>query len=421
MKLTPDSTDTPEDPGKLKDVQQEDYPESIKGLLSDTCLEYLTELDKAIKLLSDAGADILPEVTAERDGIINALESLKGDVSFFEPQKLEGALATIKRINATLEARRQAPAKSLAHLESILPDVFTMANSIVANALPTGIIDGVEHKLNVSNKGKLKILFTGSIEEKDKVGNKIEYTRPFTEFDRLVQEAVTTLYEYGNDYMTVAMIYRQMTGKTDTENCSAEIAKAIDTSINKQSVTRVAIDASEEFEKRKIKDKDGNPVIYRQRRYLLNVDIDEIESGGRVVKVYRINQRPIVYAYSLYKQEVLTTDVKLLDIKKLDKTGRITARSVAQNGRRMIIRQYLLRRIAVMKRDHEQKKPKQSRRILFDTIFDEASITNSTKKVHLLAREFVSQCLDYWQAMDYIKGYEVVKDGIAFRGFDVQL
>ena len=82
---------------------------------------------------------------------------------------------------------------------------------------------------------------------------------------------------------------------------------------------------------------------------------------------------------------------------------------------------YMLRRIAVMKRDKKNKVQIQSNIILFDTLFREAGTATADRKQTWLNRNFCFEVLDYWKATGFIRDYHQQTKGRSITGIEICL
>ena len=129
--------------------------------------------------------------------------------------------------------------------------------------------------------------------------------------------------------------------------------------------------------------------------------------------------------------QLLTVKSSLLDIKEVDATGKATETRIANTDSRIVIRGYLLRRVAVINHDHKAaadalRKYNERRRhnkdlpakqledftkqtpvILFDTVFSETGITTKDRGQLAEYRKYAAAVLDYWTAEGYIDGYSL--------------
>lgn len=306
-------------------------------------------------------------------------------------------------------------------LQSKLPEWHTMPIQKLASELQHDIINGGAIDLIVAGKGKKSEITSYVLATYDQPEAITMTGKPYTEFDRQVQDAVSSLWEYGHKshIVTPDMVARAMTHKTNTEKVSPQFKGAVTKSIEKMWAIRIELDASEEIKKRKIS-QDGKPVnklIYNGN--LLALEKIEIGAGGKTVKGYHILREPILLSYAKMTKQLATVDARLLDIKEVDKKGNVTTVSIKSNEARVAVNGYLLRRIAVMKNDRTHKKTKQSNIILFDTLFEETGIPQDSNARRI--KDYTFQVLDYFKAMNYIKGYTKRKNRKSFDAVIIDL
>ena len=174
------------------------------------------------------------------------------------------------------------------------------------------------------------------------------------------------------------------------------------------------------------------------------------KNGGQTVNAYRLNSEPIILTYSKMTKQILTVPAEYIAIekvkenpltKKLEKSGEL----LMMNAERQAMTGYLLRRIAIMKRDREKAKEalrkynnsrkkdpeleektladfrEQSEAILFDSIFEDAGIKIISRDKALDNRNFCFDVLDYQEAVGNIKGYEKQTKGRSITGVKILL
>lgn len=406
--------------------------------------------------------DLLPLIQEELEAVeqenggeeISFTEFMRNtDPETGEPIKsiFERCLDRAKERKETAEAATRLAA-DLPRLQSVIPTKHTMPNNYLANELQHGgIIDAGRLNLPVLGDGKQARrggeLITTAVIATYQPGEGVTIKGNFTEYDRQVQDAICSLWEYGDiDHtFTPAMVYRAMTNGKDTAAPSPQQIGAVTRSIEKQRHIFVQVDASAEFEKRGITDANGKPIRFKVDDYLLSLKGLEVTAGGKTVKGYYIKEAPLLLTYSRMTKQLLTVKSDLLDIRRIDSKGCI-CESVSNTESRITIKGYLLRRIEILKydiarakdncrkyRNRRKKDPtlpekqpadfmQQSNRVLFETIFAETGQTSTNREIQRRNRDYAMQCLDYWKATEHIKGYSVVKgERGAIRGIDLQI
>lgn len=302
----------------------------------------------------------------------------------------------------------------LPQLSSVIPQQHVIPNNKLANSLTKDIIDAGAIDLVVSGRGKSEIT-TRCILSYEGEQVKLSSRQPFTEYDRQVADAVTSLYEYGDEshIITAATVYRAMVHATDTETPSPQQIGAVTRSLDKMRFVRVQIDCSEELTRRKLSLNGAQVTGGKIDTYLLALDKIEVTAGGQKVTAYKVIKTPILYDYSRLTGQVITVPAALLDIR--DKDGA----KVANTDRRIAIKGYLMRRISVMKGKSGNR---QSNHILYASIYDEVNDGKElTRRDQQLIREYIALVLNSWKREGFIKGYTELAQGRKKTGVEVSV
>lgn len=288
-------------------------------------------------------------------------------------------------------------------LRGQMPEKHSMSIQKLANELQHDIINSGALDLVVANKGKKTEISTYVLATyEDQNGVTIQGKQNYTEFDRQIQDAVCSLYEYGNDekIFTPDMLFRAMTHKRGT-NPSPQQVGAVRKSIEKQRRIHVYVDATEEMKKRGVA---SSSVVFDD--FLLSLKAVNVRSGNKTITAYKINAEPILLTYAKMTKQLATVPAELLDIKEVT-NGKLTDLSIANSDARIAVKGYLLRRIAVMKRNQNQ-----SNIILFSTLFEETGLKNDSNAVK--TKQYAFQVLDFFTAKGFVKGYEKRKSGNSY-------
>lgn len=319
---------------------------------------------------------------------------------------LELLQSLVNKENITAEEVRQA----LPQLTSILPQKHVMPNNKLANKLTSfdnsQLINAEAIDLVVSGRGKAEVTTRCVLSyEGDSVT--LSSRQPFTEYDRNVADAVTSLYEYGDPshIITPATVYRTMVHQTNRETPSAQTLGAVTRSLDKMRFVRVQIDCTDELTRRKANLNGTQITSGKIDTYLLALDKIEVIASGKKVTAYKIIKAPVLYDYARLTNQVLTVPATLLDIP-----------NQSNSEQRINIKGYLMRRIKVM-----QGRTPQSNRILFEKIFEAAGKSDADKNEKKRIRDYTKAVLDYWKSEKFIKGYTIAKAGKSVIGVDIQL
>lgn len=322
---------------------------------------------------------------------------------------------------------------SIPQLHSITPTQHIIPNNKITNALSAGHISFSEHiedffPVRVSKSKAKKEIISSIMVAYEGENVQITGRRPFTEYDRNVYNAVVSLYVQGDPQhvMSPAMIYRAMTGLPEASSPSPQQIGAVSKSIDKMRFTRVLIDCAEELKQRKAHI-NGVPIVNGKiDTYLLNADGAQISAGGHTIEAYRINRPPILYEYSRAVNQVLTVPADLLAIKEADEKG-VYNSFIPNTESRIPVKGYLLRRIEGMKGKNALNSNVISL-ISYDKdgkhhqgIYEIYGKPNPSTKDATSIRSFISDVLDFWVSVKYIKGYSFVKEGKKLVGVKIDV
>lgn len=401
-------------------------------------------LDDVLSLM-ELNGDPITEENGEpiENPFISLIERAKQRKADYEAA--QEITATVKQLEAELPM-----------LQAIVPTKHTMPNNALMNALqsgqkhdngtaPTPIIGAGEFDLPVvRDNAKLRrkeiTAFTmvsceADNEELQFIGGKM------TEYERQVSDAVISLFLEAQaqklpPVFTTDMIFRAMPGGGD--KASAQQKGAITKAIDKMRRLKVVVDATAELQQRGVIGKDQKFTI--DDYYISAAKAEyKVKNGGQIVAAYKLHAEPPILKYSKATKQLITVDAKYLEVKKV-KQGTVSSELVAMTGNRQAMTGYMLRRIAVMKKDLEaarealrlynirrrkdptlEEKPlaafrKQSDTILFATLFAETGTETTNRDRAMDNRKFCFDVLDYWKATGYIKGYAQQTKGRSITG-----
>lgn len=316
-------------------------------------------------------------------------------------------------------------------LNSVLPKNHVIPNNKLANIMPRGIIGIGRITLEESRRGAKKPVKTSCILTYEGDNVHLSGRHPFTEYDRNVYNAVSSLYVYGDQshIVTPAMVYRAMTGLTDSEKPTAGQLEAVMRSLDNMRFTRARIDCTEELNARRItlnsKQINGGEID----TYLLTADVIKVQTGGQTVWAYRIIKPPILYEYAAAVKQVLTVPASVLNVKEIgemivDGVKKLTIGPRLSNTEsRILIKGYLIRRIEGMKGKNSLNNPVIA---LYDYerdgethkgLYSIAGKPNAKGLEAKRIRTDVGTMLTYWAATGYIKSFEVQTQGRKITGY----
>ena len=319
------------------------------------------------------------------------------------------------------------------HLTSVLPEKYVVPNNKLANTMTRGIIDIGRITLEESRRGAKKLVETTCILTYEGDNVHLSGRQPFTEYDRNVYNAVSSLYVYGDQshVVTPAMVYRAMTGLTDSEKPTAGQLAAVTRSLDKMRFIRARIDCTEELKARRItlnsKQINGGEID----TYLLTADAIKVQAGGQTVRAYRIIKTPILYEYAAAVKQVLTLPASVLDVKEISEVTVDGAKKLTIGARlpntesRILIKGYLIRRIEGMKGKNGLNNPVIA---LYDYqrdgethqgLYSIAGKPDADRKEMQRIREDADKMLAYWAATGYIKAFEAQTERKKITGYKI--
>lgn len=302
----------------------------------------------------------------------------------------------------------------LPKLQSLIPQKHLIPNNKLANSLTKDIIGAGIIELKVSGKKEPELL-TRCILNYEGDNVKLSSRQPFTEYDRNVADAVTSLYEYGDSshIITAAQVYRAMVHATKTETPSAQQIGAVTKSLDKMRFVRVQIDCSQELTRRKVSLNGAQVTSGKIDTYLLALEKIEVTAGGQRVSAYKIMKPPILYEYSSLTRQVLTVPAALLDVR--DNTGV----KVSNTELRIAAKGYLLRRISVMK---GKSGARQSHTIKYSSLYEEVCPGQTLRRVEQQRlRDYTAIVLENWTWKGFISGYTETLQGNKKIGVEIKL
>ncbi len=324
-------------------------------------------------------------------------------------------------------------------LTSVLPENLIVANNKLANQMTRkGLVDFGEFSLIVSpQKKNRKPIETTVMLTYEGENVKLTGRQDITEFDRLVYNAIVTLYVSGSasHIMSPAMIYRAMTGQTNTENPSDQQIDAIINSIDKMRFIRARINCTLELQSRNISLNSAQIDDGRIDTSLLMAKWIKVKAGGQIIDALFVMDVPIIYEYSAALKQVLTLPASMLDVKELsvmyDENGHkktvVTTRSLPNTETRLLIKSYLLQRIELMKGKNNMNNPVIA---LYDYekggeihhgLYTKVGKQNASRAEMLRIREDAEKMLSYWKIVKHIKGFEIVKEKRKITGYKIEI
>lgn len=401
-------------------------------------------LREAMYMLSRPG-----DVKGDQEAIIHQIEEVGDYINILKPYMEEvydedpgswkGRSTSELMMAADARAREKGEklpplgGESPIHAEHLLSKqigTFVLPNNKIAQVITKGIVDAGEVELLTSSPKTKKTIRDICLLTYE--GDVTLSGKPFTEYDRSVYNAVASIYVYGSEdhIVTPAMVYRAMTGMTDSENLSPQQIEAVRRSLDKMRFIRARVDCSATLRAWGAT-LDSEQIVHGKfDTYLLNADLLEVEAGGKIIQAYQINKPPVLYEYANLVHQVLEVPIDLLTIRNIDSKGHLT--SVLPNtDMRIQMKGYLLRRIEGMKGNKKEKNSLTSNVIVLeDYLWDgkkhEGLYTiigkpTPTRTEAARIRTDVERILNYWKKVDYIKEFQIKKKGNKISGYSIEV
>ena len=290
------------------------------------------------------------------------------------------------------------------------PTSYSIQNSPINNKLVNNFFSTEE----LDGKKNLDLYPVGKGNNKQTVqifvalkymGADIKLNRKIGGFDKAVYNAISTLWSAGNACITVKDIYETMNGLKKSKKLSEAQERKIRASVDKMRFTNCYIDFSQELNAIK-----GESDIESGKLSDNMLHISEaiaVMNNGETKNAYKIHTEPVLYTYNRIKRQLISVPIGLLD----------TSQALSNTDDVIALREYLIQQIQNMK-----KGIRNSNKMLFDTIYKEAGIKQTTNRTQIMRdRDKVIAILEAWKDKQYIKGYELTYSGKSINGVCVKL
>lgn len=228
----------------------------------------------------------------------------------------------------------------------------------------------------------------------DDLGENVSITKQLTPFDRRVYTAVSALYNGGNgeekftianEVFSITQIYQKMgftgrPGKRDVEN--------IQKSLTKMAAAHIYINNDHE-----------RSVHKKRKKFVYDASLLPMErmsayiNGVLTDAAIHLLREPPLTTFAKQRKQITTFDLKLLQS------------PISKTNQNLMIDDYLIERIAHMKKDK-----KQTRKMLYSTIYRNCKITTQKQKER--APDKIWRYLEYYRECNHIKGFKKLADGV---------
>lgn len=215
----------------------------------------------------------------------------------------------------------------------------------------------------------------------------IKTSKQLTAFDRRVHDAIGTLYNVGNEFMSMSQIAIAM-GNAGRPN--SRMIERIAASVDKMTTIRIILDQSEDYDAyTKIqKIYKGQLIAAEQEEAMIN--------GQLVADALHVFREPLLMTFARNRRQVTKIPREVIETKK------------RQTENNLIIENYLLERISRMR----NKSQKSVKKICYKTLFDLADISGKQRQRTI---PIIRDYLDHYKCVHWIKDYKEVEDGVEIR------
>lgn len=284
---------------------------------------------------------------------------------------------------------------NLESIKPIKPTTSYINNTKLANQINNPKLqsneDGQIHfKLNTGKSNSPKSIV--SIIDID--FSKVILDRNITEYDKIVQNAIYTIYKSDSKFFTPQIVARIMAGDMNKKITPKKI-RLVTESIKKLQKTFITIDMTDEMISRGMNIKE-----FKMEGYMLPITSTYVKmaSNGKEIIAYKLLDKPLLYKYAEKLRQIITVPFELLNIE-----------GTSDTEDSIIIKNYLLRRIELMKNDNNNV---EGYNISYKTIYkllnikEENCASNSAWTTQTLnCRNTVKNILNYWKKVGYIQNY----------------
>ena len=292
-----------------------------------------------------------------------------------------------------------------------------MADNVQIYQVTNRIVPNFKLAKNVSNKnsGTYQKLLSGSegtvVEKKNhKRGKRIidevlttykisnadgfDNSDPLTEFDRAVLSVCAAYFEDGFKHITVAMIFRGLTGKKGSDaQPSVDQYDAILYSITKLMKTLISINDSETNEL--LGYEQGKSITCSA---ILPAQFTETTVNGQKTATIKFDRISPLIDIGKKRKQLLTFDSSLLDVPNQNNTPLVIS-----------LKNYVVVRIC------EIKLHKMTPTLTFDDIFKKCRIADDPKKTKENARNTLQKFFQHLQDVGFISSFYFVKEHNKFK------
>lgn len=278
-------------------------------------------------------------------------------------------------------------------INNIPVEQVLFSTSKVHNALPQ-IQPGQEgeditsHPIRVSRDSAKNEVYVDVTIYTDKNITGIEQ---LTEFDKLVLNAVYTLYAAGQNVFSVKQVYKVMTGtKNQASVTDRGMIGEIDKSLQKCILTYISINCKQQREQQNYKGLQADE--YKDHllpmAQLTNAVFNSSNGKQVIGNCYKLHTAPPIYAYSAALNQIQHFNSIVLQV------------PISNTKNALILKGKLLGRIALAyNKDYIAN-------VNYDSLYSEAGIVLINKMQKTRLRDTIIKMFDYWKSIKLVKAYK---------------
>lgn len=346
-------------------------------------------------------------IEAAENAMKNELEQQGHPISPWNPDDHEWLRKSILEIARNIKKGAEKRAAPFAHVELSRAEKIRLTNTPVDNWLGKDPKIGEKMSLRVGKDIKReKDVFIYALLDIDP--QRITGPVNFTLRDQFVLDTIhSTCYEAWirgekTCNVTLATLAKDTWGTDDKPGPSQ--LKIIEESIEKMAAMRVTINLRDQIQNQPHR---GffDPRLFPQgtmqttaiKGNIITAAQYQGEAGGQIITYYSISLEPdfmpILLRYALAVGQFILADPEVLKIKDV-KDGKILGSRVQLTEDRLIIRNRLFRRIAIMQHPASQNQ----NRIKLQRLYDALEIAPKDRTKRKRTNDFIKSCLEYWKA-----------------------
>lgn len=264
---------------------------------------------------------------------------------------------------------------------------YIAPTDLISNRIFSGDISSVPENIRISGiKAKKPVITSVSVDFEAIEGDiAITGRKRLDRYTQSVYQAIIALWNAGNEYMTIGMIYNTMTGNKDAKLTPTQ-TEMIKDSINSLRCSVVNINASDEHNL-----KGYGAVEASYSGNLIAAEFATVKVKGKHVDgAIKVFTSPILYRYAAAKKQIATGDITLLNA------------PINKTPENIVLIDYLRRRVDAM------PNPRTENKIKYAAIYDTLKLSGSDNTVKVKKRrirEYIEKTLDYWKERGYIESY----------------